>query len=103
VEQVRGRYNFCLLNRYRSGADSVGWHADDEPGMGDTIASLSLGATRIFRIRHNQTRETRSFPLADGTLLIMGGSMQRFWKHSVPKTARPVGERVNLTFRWLAR
>jgi alkylated DNA repair dioxygenase AlkB len=71
--------------------------------MGDTIASLSLGATRTFRIRHIQTRETRSFALADGTLLIMGGSMQRFWKHAVPKTTRPVGERVNLTFRWLAR
>jgi len=101
IEMVRGRYNFCLLNRYRFGADSVGWHADDEPGMGETIASVSLGATRTFRIRHNTTRETRSLPLADGTLLIMGGAMQRFWKHSVPKTARLVGERLNLTFRWL--
>jgi len=101
VEQVRGRYNFCLLNRYRSGADSVGWHADDEPGMGETIASVSLGATRTFCIRHNTTRETRSLPLADGTLLVMGGTIQRFWKHAVPKTAREVGERLNLTFRWL--
>lgn len=102
VERVRGRYNFCLLNRYRSGADSVGWHADDEPGMGEVIASLSLGSARVFRIRHRQSRETRSIPLADGALLIMGGTMQRFWQHAVPKTKRPVGERVNLTFRWMA-
>src|SRR5690348_13514735 len=64
IESVEGRYNYCLLNRYRSGADSVGMHADNEPGMGNVIASLSLGATRTFRIRHNRTKETRSFELA---------------------------------------
>lgn len=99
IEGVMGRYNFCLLNRYRSGADSMGLHADDEPEMGDTIGSLSLGATRTFRIRHNVTRESRAFPIEHGTLIIMAGSMQRFWKHEIPKTARPVGERINLTFR----
>lgn len=101
IQSVQGIYNFCLLNRYRSGADSVAWHADNEPGMADTIASLSLGATRTFRIRHNTTRQTHSFQLVDGTLLIMGGTMQRFWQHAVPKTAQPVSERINLTFRWL--
>ncbi len=99
VEAVRGRYNYCLLNRYRSGADSVGLHADDEPGMGDVIGSLSLGATREFRIRHNTTRETRTFRLGHGTLVIMAGTMQRFWRHEVPKTNENVGERINLTFR----
>lgn len=99
IEAFRGRYNYCLLNRYRSGQDSVGMHADDEPGVGDVIGSLSLGATRTFRIRHNQSRETRSFQLASGTLVIMAGTMQRFWKHEVPKTAENVDERVNLTFR----
>jgi alkylated DNA repair dioxygenase AlkB len=99
VEAVRGRYNYCLLNRYRSGADSVGLHADDEPGVGDVIGSLSLGATREFRIRHNATKETRAFRLGHGTLLIMAGTMQRFWKHEVPKTTESVGERINLTFR----
>ena len=101
VEAVRGRYNYCLLNRYRSGADSVGLHADDEPGMGDVIGSLSLGAARAFRIRHNATKETRTFPLGHGTLIIMAGTMQRFWKHEVPKTKESVGERINLTFRYI--
>jgi len=101
IEAVRGRYNYCLLNRYRSGADSVGLHADDEPGMGDVIGSLSLGATRAFRIRHNATRETRTFRLGHGTLVIMAGTMQRFWKHEVPKTTEDVGERINLTFRYI--
>ena len=99
IEAVRGRYNYCLLNRYRSGADSVGLHADDEPGLGPVIASLSLGATRTFRIRHNTTKETRSFPAAHGALIIMAGTMQGFWKHEVPKTTEDVGERINLTFR----
>ena len=88
IEAVRGRYNYCLLNRYRVGADSVGLHADDEPGMGDVIGSLSLGATRTFRIRHNTTKETRTFPVGHGTLIIMAGTMQQFWKHEVPKTTR---------------
>ena len=99
IEAVQGEYNYCLLNRYRSGQDSMGWHADDEPEMGNVIGSLSLGATRTFRIRHNATRETRSFPAGHGTLIIMAGTMQQFWKHDVPKTKVNVGERINLTFR----
>lgn len=103
IEAVRGRYNYCLLNRYRSGADSVGLHADNEPGMGNVIGSVSLGATRTFRIRHNRTKETRTFPLGHGTLLIMAGTMQQFWKHEVPKTTQIVGERINLTFRMIGQ
>ena len=99
IEAVQGRYNYCLLNRYRSGQDSVGMHADDEPGMGNVIGSLSLGATRTFRIRHNTSKETRNFPVGNGTLIIMAGTMQEFWKHEVPKTKDNVGERINLTFR----
>jgi alkylated DNA repair dioxygenase AlkB len=98
IEAVRGRYNYCLLNRYRSGADSVGLHADDEPGMADVIGSLSLGATRMFRIRHNRTKETRTFQLGSGSLVVMAGTVQRFWKHEVPKTNENVGERINLTY-----
>jgi alkylated DNA repair dioxygenase AlkB len=101
IEAVQGRYNYCLLNRYRSGADSVGMHADDEPGMDDVIGSLSLGATRTFRIRHDKTKETMSFPVGNGTLIIMARTMQQFWKHEVPKTTENVGERINLTFRWI--
>jgi len=99
IEAVRGEYNYCLLNRYRTGQDSIEMHADDEPEMGNVIGSLSLGATRSFRIRHNKTKETRSFQAGHGTLIIMAGTMQTFWKHEVPKTTENVGERINLTFR----
>ena len=99
IEAVHGEFNYCLLNRYRSGSDSMGWHADDEPEMGNIIGSLSLGATRAFRIRRNATRETKTFPAGNGTLIIMAGTMQRYWKHDVPKTKENVGERINLTFR----
>ncbi|MFG0262538.1 MAG: alpha-ketoglutarate-dependent dioxygenase AlkB family protein [Novipirellula sp. JB048] len=103
IEAVTGQYNYCLLNRYRSGADSMGLHADDEPELGNVIGSLSLGATRTFRIRHNASKETLKFPAGHGTLIIMGGTMQRFWKHAISKTTRPVGERINLTFRQISR
>lgn len=99
IEAVAGEYNYCLLNFYRSGVDSVAWHADNEPEMGDIIGSLSLGASRTFRIRHNVSKETKSFAVANGTLIVMAGTMQRFWKHDVPKTKEPCGERINLTFR----
>ena len=99
IEAVQGRYNYCLLNRYRSGQDSMGMHADNEPEMGNVIGSLSLGATRTFGIRHNKTKKTMSFPVGHGTLIIMAGTMQQFWKHEIPKTKKPVGERINLTFR----
>lgn len=99
IEAVQGRYNYCLLNRYRSGADSMGMHSDDEPEMGDVIGSLSLGATRTFRIKHNKTKEAMNFPVGHGTLIIMAGTMQKYWKHEIPKTKEPVGERINLTFR----
>ncbi len=99
IEVVQGEYNYCLMNRYRSGSDSMGWHADDEPEMGNVIGSLSLGATRKFRIRHESTRETKAFEVGHGTLMIMAGTMQQFWQHEVPKTKKRVGERINLTFR----
>lgn len=99
IEAVQGQYNYCLLNRYRSGQDSMGMHADNEPEMGDVIGSVSLGAIRTFRIKHNKTKETMSFPLGHGSLLIMAGTMQQFWKHEVPKTKQAVGERINLTYR----
>ena len=99
IEAVDGTYNYCLLNRYRNGQDSMGWHADNEPEMGNVIGSLSLGATRKFRIRHIVTRETQTFLAGHGTLIIMAGTMQQYWQHEVPKTKQEVGERINLTFR----
>jgi alkylated DNA repair dioxygenase AlkB len=97
-----GRYNSVLLNRYRSGRDSVDWHSDDEPELGTdpTIASLSLGSVRAFALRHKQSREHKVFTLQSGDLLIMRGAVQRDWEHSVPKRIE-AGERINLTFRWI--
>lgn len=99
AELANVRWNYCLANLYRTGTDSMGWHADNEPEMGNIIGSLSLGATRRFRIRHNLSRHTQTFLLSHGSLLIMAGTMQQHWQHEVPKTKRPVGERINLTFR----
>ena len=102
AERLSGAaYNSVLLNLYRNGADSVGWHSDNEAGLGDcpTIASLSLGATRRFALRHRTTKETITLELTEGRWLIMAGETQRFWIHQVPKTTAPVGRRINLTFR----
>jgi alkylated DNA repair dioxygenase AlkB len=92
-----------LLNLYRDGDDSMGWHSDDEPELGErpVIASLSLGATRRFRMRHRRRKDLEpvAIDLESGSLLIMQGDTQRFWKHQVPKTRRTVEPRINLTFR----
>lgn len=94
-------FNSVLLNLYRDGKDSMGWHADDERPFGEnpTIASVSLGVPRRFVLRHRETRETRELWLGGGSLLVMGGTTQHGWQHAVPKTARPVGSRLNLTWR----
>ena len=95
------RFNSVLLNRYRTGTDSMGWHADHEPELGaePVIASVSLGATRRFDLRHNATGVVRSFRLTSGSLLVMRGQTQAQWRHRVPKEPAVSGERVNLTFR----
>jgi alkylated DNA repair dioxygenase AlkB len=95
------RYNSVLLNYYRDGRDSMGMHADDEPELGPepAIASVSFGATRAFVLRHRRTGRTVKLDLTDGSLLFMGGTLQRHWLHGINKTARALGPRVNLTFR----
>jgi alkylated DNA repair dioxygenase AlkB len=95
------QFNSVLLNRYRGGTDSMGWHADHEPELGPepVIASLSLGATRRFDLRHTATGVTRSFALSGGSLLVMRGQTQAQWRHRVPKEPSVSGERLNLTFR----
>ncbi|PJJ48490.1 alkylated DNA repair dioxygenase AlkB [Hymenobacter chitinivorans DSM 11115] len=98
-------FNSVLLNLYRDGQDSMGWHADNEPELGaaPVIASVSLGATRRFRLRPRDPQrpphEPLTLELASGSLLVMRGPTQQHWLHAVPKTARPVGSRLNLTFR----
>ncbi len=100
-------FNSVLLNLYRDGADSMGWHSDDEPELGErpVIASLSLGATRRFRLRHRRRKELEpvAIDLDDGSLLIMEGDTQRCWKHHLPKSKRVAEPRVNLTFRNICR
>mgnify|MGYP002779886806 CR=1 FL=1 len=101
-ECFEASYNCVLLNLYRDGRDSNGWHADNEAYLGrnPVIASVSLGAPRMFHLRHNQLElPVQKIELTHGSLLIMAGTTQHFWKHQIPKTARPVGERINLTFR----
>jgi alkylated DNA repair dioxygenase AlkB len=97
-------FNSVLLNLYRNGADSVGWHADNERGLGrnPVIASLSLGATRRFQLKHRRRAERVAIDLKHGSCLVMAGATQHHWLHQVPKTARPVGPRINLTFRRMA-
>ena len=95
-------FTTVLLNLYRDGKDSNGWHADDEAELGKNpvIASLSLGAPRFFHLRHNRDSKQRyKLLLEHGSLLLMAGETQHHWKHKVAKTAKKVGPRINLTFR----
>lgn len=104
IEAATGEtFNSVLLNYYRDERDSVGFHSDDEPELGPrpVIASLSLGAERVFVMRHKTRRDLKPvrLTLASGSLLLMKGDMQRHWRHGVPREARPCGPRLNLTFR----
>jgi alkylated DNA repair dioxygenase AlkB len=103
VEEPSGVvFNSVLLNRYRTGKDSVSWHSDDEKEFGENpvIASVSFGDTRTFQFRHKKRKQLKaSVELTHGSLLIMRGATQHNWLHQIPKTSRDVGERINLTFR----
>jgi alkylated DNA repair dioxygenase AlkB len=99
-------FNSVLLNLYRDGRDGMGWHSDDEPELGrdPVIASVSLGVPRRFCLRHRRRKDQRlDVSLSPGSLLLMSGTTQHHWVHAVPKTALPVGSRVNLTFRQILR
>jgi alkylated DNA repair dioxygenase AlkB len=104
-DAARCRFNTVLLNLYRSGADSVSWHSDDDyPNGGHPeVASLSLGATRRFRIAHRRRKDERyAVDLTAGGLLIMAGRSQEEYRHALPRTRAPVGPRINLTFRFMS-
>lgn len=94
-------FNSVLLNLYRDGNDSISWHTDAEKELGKNplIASVNFGAERKFQIRHNETLEVHEIILKNGSLLIMKGELQHFWKHQVPKQKGIIKERINLTFR----
>lgn len=99
---IAENFTTVLLNLYRNGKDSNGWHADNEKELGTNpvIASLSFGEKRYFHLQHNTDKELKlKILLEHGSLLIMKGTTQHFWKHQIPKTAKPIGNRINLTFR----
>lgn len=96
------RFNSVLANLYRNGDDAMGWHSDDEPELGEApvIASLSLGETRRFRLRHRRRGGPAvSLDLPHGSLLVMAGNTQRHYRHALPRTRRIAGPRLNFTFR----
>ncbi|WP_323788119.1 alpha-ketoglutarate-dependent dioxygenase AlkB [Psychroserpens sp.] len=100
--EAEHKFTTALLNLYRHGNDSNGWHADNEKelGVNPTIASLSLGATRPFHFKHRHIKEERhKILLEHGSLLIMKNQMQHHWLHQIAKTKKDIGERINLTFR----
>ncbi|MCS6898271.1 MAG: alpha-ketoglutarate-dependent dioxygenase AlkB [Polyangiaceae bacterium] len=102
VEEACGAsFNYVLANLYRGGHDGMGFHADDEPELGRNplIASVSLGASRGFVLRLRKDPRVRVELVLSSGSLIMGGTTQHIWHHGVPRTARPVGPRINLTFR----
>ncbi|MCE9561968.1 MAG: alpha-ketoglutarate-dependent dioxygenase AlkB [Planctomycetes bacterium] len=96
-------FNSRLLNRYRNGQDSIGFHTDAEPELGENpvVATLSFGSERDFVLRHRKKKETLTYRVGHGSLLVMGGTSQHHWLHSVPKTEEVVGERISLTFRFI--
>lgn len=104
IEEVtQAKFNSVLLNLYRSGKDGVSWHSDDEPELGKNpmIASVSFGETRRFQLRHklDKSLDKVEITLTHGSILIMKGSTQHFWQHQIPKSAKSLRERINLTFR----
>jgi len=95
------KFNSCLLNLYHDGSEGMGWHSDNEPELAQAapIASLSLGAARKFSFKHKTDKTNASLMLENGSVLLMHAPTQTFWNHSLVKTTRPVGPRINLTFR----
>lgn len=105
VEALAGcRFNGVLLNYYRDGQDSMGWHRDNESYLGvePAIVSVSLGAERTFRLRHRvAASDPVSLELEHGSVLLMRGNSQVYWEHCLPKRKRVNARRVNLTFRYV--
>ncbi len=100
--QLQVYFNAVLANLYQTGSHYMGWHSDAEPEMGPNpvIASVTLGAERPFKFRHRQDHTLQhKMNLSHGSLLIMAGTTQKYWQHSLPRSTRPFGPRVNMTFR----
>lgn len=96
------KFTSALINLYRDGKDSVDWHADDEPELGKNpvIGSVSFGGSRVFKLRHLKDKSLKTdIELTNGSFALMRGVTQHFWEHKIPKTAKQVKPRINLTFR----
>lgn len=99
---VMANFTTVLLNLYRNGQDSMGWHSDDEKelGLNPVIVSVSFGANRMFKLQHKSDKHLKqSIELTNGSLLLMQGQTQHYWKHAIPKTSKIGEPRINLTFR----
>lgn len=94
-------FNSVLLNLYRDGKDSVSWHSDDEPELGQNpvIGSVSFGEARRFMLKHKSKLFKDEVQLTSGSFLLMRGTTQHFWLHQIPKSQKPISARINLTFR----
>ena len=103
-DKTNYRFNSVLLNLYRDGMDSNGWHSDNEAELGDDpkIASITLGQERFFHIKHKKIKELKyKILLKHGSLLIMGEKSQTDWVHQIPKTRKKINARINLTYRYI--
>lgn len=96
-------FSSVLLNYYRNGQDSMGWHSDDEKELGQNpvIGSISFGETRLFQLRHLTRKDLKKvdIKLTNGSFLLMKGQTQHYWEHQIPKTSKHITQRINLTFR----
>ena len=103
IEEIcNENFTTVLLNLYRNGKDSNGWHADNERELGrnPVIASVSFGSERSFHLQHNSIADAKlKITLGNGSLFLMKGETQHFWKHQIPKTSKEINPRINLTFR----
>jgi len=102
AEFLNLEFSSVLMNLYRDGNDSMGWHSDDEPelGVNPEIASVSFGASRQFKLRHRQDSSLqKKVCMESGSLLVMKGNTQHYWQHSIPKEKKVLVPRINLTFR----
>lgn len=101
IEALTGKkYNVCLCNYYANGDRSIGWHSDnEEKGSVSSIASISLGAERVFELKNKETQAVTKFLLENGSLFLMKQGCQEHYTHRLPPDPQCRGGRINLTFR----